>query len=112
MFAFEESALNTFSPGLAQERRGKGWKSNGEVDIECRTLAEVLNEFCGGHIDFLDVDVEGLDYEVLLSNDWERFRPRFVCVEALQHDDDPTHSFLLGLGYRLIVSTGRSRIYG
>lgn len=35
-------------------------------------------------IDFLSIDVEGLDFAVLESNDWKRFRPKCVLVEALQ----------------------------
>ena len=37
------------------------------------------------HIDFLSIDVEGLDFAVLKSNDWARFRPTLVLVEALQN---------------------------
>ena len=34
-------------------------------------------------IDFLSVDVEGLDYQVLNSNNWKKYRPKIVLVEAL-----------------------------
>jgi hypothetical protein len=37
-------------------------------------------------IDFLTIDVEGLDLEVLKSNNWEKFRPRFILVESLDQD--------------------------
>ena len=35
----------------------------------------------GQAIDFLNVDVEGHDLEVLESNDWKRFRPKVIVVE-------------------------------
>ena len=37
-------------------------------------------------IDFLSVDVEGLDLEVLKSNDWSKYRPKFVLAEVLNSD--------------------------
>lgn len=36
----------------------------------------------GQQIDFMDIDVEGLDLQVVQSNDWERFRPRYLLVES------------------------------
>lgn len=33
-------------------------------------------------IDFMDIDVEGLDCQVLVSNNWDSFRPKLVKVEV------------------------------
>jgi len=33
------------------------------------------------HIDFLSIDCEGVDLEVVSSNDWELYRPSLVCIE-------------------------------
>ena len=41
----------------------------------------------------MSVDVEGLDFEVLKSNDWTKYRPKFVLVEILSsslHNIDQT----------------------
>jgi len=58
-------------------------------EIACRRLGDVLRDRvpAGTRIDFLTIDVEGLDLEVLRSNDWERFRPELVLVEALETPD-------------------------
>jgi hypothetical protein len=40
----------------------------------------------GQAIDFMNVDVEGHDREVLESNDWDRFRPKFIVVEDKEID--------------------------
>jgi hypothetical protein len=58
----------------------------------------------GQRIDFLNVDVEGKDEEVLRSNDWTRFRPRFVLAETLSTDmlnmnRCPIVRFLQTVGY-------------
>lgn len=47
------------------------------------TLSGILNKHLpkGQLIDFMSIDVEGLDYDVLQSNDWSRFRPEIILVE-------------------------------
>lgn len=59
-----------------------------EIDVEVRELGEILAQHVGDErtIDLLSVDVEGLDLEVLRSNDWARFRPTLVAVEDLSLD--------------------------
>src|SRR3989338_3530838 len=85
-YAFNEPALNGFSKELSMARDGhRDYKIISQIDMETRTLAQVFDEYLpeGQHIDFLSIDVEGLDYAVLRSNDWEKFRPEVVLVEVL-----------------------------
>ena len=56
-------------------------------------------------IDFLSVDCEGKDEEVLRSNDWNRYRPRFILAETLREDilslrDCPVVQYLRSVGYK------------
>jgi hypothetical protein len=39
-------------------------------------------------IDFLSVDTEGFDMEVLKSNDWNKFRPKAIVLETLEYKKD------------------------
>jgi hypothetical protein len=64
----------------------------------------------------MSVDVEGLDLQVLRSNDWRRFRPDFVLVEALDFEleraaQHPTHAFMGGAGYALVAKTLNTLFY-
>jgi hypothetical protein len=49
----------------------------------------------------MSVDVEGHDLHALQSNDWERFRPRFLVVEDVctVGDVPPVVGFLRSRGY-------------
>jgi len=89
-FAFNEPALNTFSGELAKERDGKdGYKVLFEKDIETYTLAEVLDKYMPKdvkEIDFFSIDVESLDYDVLISNDWNKYKPKIILIEDLKFD--------------------------
>jgi len=77
------------------------------------TLAELLNAYvpASQRIDLMSVDVEGLDLEVLQSNDWERFRPRVVVAEDFgiptldRIGESPIVQFLGSKGYVPVAKT-------
>ena len=48
-----------------------------------RPLASLCASHGLGTIDFLKIDVEGAEADVLAGADWTRFRPRVVLVEAI-----------------------------
>ena len=86
-YMFAQPALNTFSAEVARECESRGHKVISEVDVSIEPLSDILDKYLGAEqeIDFLSVDVEGLDLSVLRSNDWARHRPRVVLVEMLRH---------------------------
>lgn len=49
------------------------------IKIQLKTLDSIMPE---REIDFLSIDCEGVDMEVLQSNDWSKKRPQLVCVEC------------------------------
>ena len=59
-----------------------------EKKILSKTLTNILNdsEFKNKKIDFLDLDVEGADLDVLKSLDFSKYSPRLICVEILSKD--------------------------
>jgi FkbM family methyltransferase len=84
-YIFNEPALNTFRRDLAMERVGALYSIVKEVDIITVPLWQLLDQYLPTKIkiDLLTVDVEGLDYDVLKSNDWNRYSPEFILVECL-----------------------------
>jgi FkbM family methyltransferase len=116
---FSESALNTFDAALAAERsRLPGYHLLETKNVEVRRLDDILSKYLppDQQIDFLSIDVEGMDLSVLRSNDWDRFRPRTLLVEAHQRtvlgvENDPINVFAVAAGYRLIGKTLNTLIY-
>jgi len=58
-----------------------------EFEVPARTLTSVLDEAGAGRVDFLSLDVEGYELQALNGLDIERFRPRYVLVEARFRDE-------------------------
>ena len=82
---FDEPALNTFDEKLAAWRSANTrYRVVGRREIPVQPLAGILQRHLPANqsIDFLSIDVEGLDLAVLRSNDWRQFRPRCVLAEA------------------------------
>ena len=94
-----------------------------ERTVATITLAELCRRYQVGDVDWLKVDTEGTEEEILRSGDWARFRPRFCCIEAVQAevgpydaaDLRPTYQgwepFLLDQGYGYLESDTYNRYY-
>jgi FkbM family methyltransferase len=56
------------------------------LEVTVLTLAEVCEAYVPANqdIDFLKIDVEGSERHVIEGNDWTRFRPRVLCIEATE----------------------------
>ncbi len=82
-YVFNEPALNTFDFELAQARSIAPWRVTGQVAVEIMPLRDILSKHLTVEqkINFITVDVEGRDLDVLRSNDWEKYRPMVVVVE-------------------------------
>jgi FkbM family methyltransferase len=118
LFEFTEPALNTLDPVVAQQRLHEQHPIVCERRIETQTLAKILETHLpsGQLIDFMSIDVEGLDLDVLQSNDWQMYRPRYLLVESGGFDpecpyEDIIHQYVSSLSYKLFARTLRTSIY-
>ncbi len=87
---------------LDRERMAPGAAPETVIQVPVKTLNSVLEE-AGAHpgFDFLSIDVEGHEIEVLRGFDIARWRPRLILLE--DHVADLSkHSYLKSAGYRII----------
>ena len=86
------------------------------VQVPTISLATLCDDHQVGAIDFLKVDVEGAEADVLHSGDWRRFRPKVVVVEAVAPGSgapswDQWEPFLLAQGYKFALFDTLNRFY-
>jgi len=118
-YEFADGAANTFSKLQAKNNEKiAGRKLKKTINVAVMPLRDILasNNMEGVAIDLLSVDVEGMDAEVLSSNDWEKFRPKVVIAEDLDFDfEKPKKSavvkYLMSLGYLLVAKTPYSLVF-
>ncbi len=81
-----------------------------DYKVKIITLNQLFSEQKVKTIDFMKVDVEGLEFEVLAGNDWKAFRPKVLCIEA-NHIDKDWRPLLKEHGYNLVFSDGLNNYY-
>ena len=96
---------------LNRDRMSPGAEPELIMDVPVRALDDILAQAgAPSPIDFLSVDVEGHELEVLRGFDFARWRPRLILLD--DHVGDlKKHRFLLGCGYRLIRRVGNNGWY-
>ncbi|MBU6275055.1 MAG: FkbM family methyltransferase [Planctomycetes bacterium] len=112
----ESVGESTLSAEIAERHRRKGRTVTEHVVLR-RTLADLCEEHVGDRsIDFLSIDVEGHEREVLLGADFRRWRPLVLVIEATEPGTAiPSHAgwedLVLAAGYRHTLFDGVNRFY-
>lgn len=112
----ENNGLSTFDAKIAQRHKENGFKVL-EEKIKTITLVELVNQYVGNRIvEFLKIDVEGHEHEVISGGDFTTFRPRVLVIEStipgtntLSHET--WEPFLLKSGYIFTLFDGVNRYY-
>lgn len=118
-YRYNDPAVNTFDADLVKQRKREdfGHEVVETIKIRVQPLAEIMAEHlpAGTDIDFLSVDVEGKDLEVLKTNDWRKYRPKLVVAESIGLPlkdlfSDPVVKFMAEVGYEPIAKLRNSMI--
>lgn len=88
-YVIDPPTLNTFSHQEMSRYIGMGHKLNKTIKVDLMGVNDILDQAMP--LDFMNIDVEGLDKTILEQVDWERFRPTCVCVETIGYEteDEP-----------------------
>ena len=86
--------------------------------ISLITIKEIMNKYCNGIFpDFMSLDAEGMDFEILKSIDFEKSVPKIICVEAADYSPigagerrDELIDFLVEKGYYEYANTNLNAI--
>jgi FkbM family methyltransferase len=107
--------LSTTVEDLAKKAKALGADYQ-TVRMSVTTLADLCETHDVSSIDFLKIDVEGAEGDVLFGGDWKRFRPKVIVAEAVKPlSSDPAwqdwEPFLLAQGYRFVLFDTVNRFY-
>jgi FkbM family methyltransferase len=101
-----------------RDREVPGLNHLGTESVRSLRLRHVFERYLpeSQPIDFLSVDVEGHEINVLRSNDWARFRPTYLCVEErgaslTSAPESEVVQFLNECGYELFAKTFQTLIF-
>jgi FkbM family methyltransferase len=115
---FTERVFNTFSTEQADVvlESSKSWaphqiqKVVDEVEVPLVPLNDILAEHFSDGIDFISIDAEGVDFSILKSIDFGRFRPKMICIEKSRAVEE-VDTVLNPWGYEIVSDTPDNAIY-
>ncbi len=110
-FFFNDPALN----GIISESRkklllSKGYKILKTEKFKTETLNNILNKFNFKKIEFLNIDVEGHELEVLNSINFKNFEIELIMVES-NHNKNQIIDYLYNYDFLLRLNIDRNLIF-
>ena len=95
---------------LEQNVDEHNYKHHKVIDVKADTLGNILKESGITELDFLSIDVEGAELDVLLGFDFQHYRPRLILLED-KHLFLQKHLLLKRNGYKLVRRLNRNCWY-
>jgi FkbM family methyltransferase len=119
LHVFADAALSTASPAEAERLQRAGQQRLRVEAVPVRTLLDIVEREGGGAVpDLLNVDVEGLEQEILAPLAGQPCLPSVLVVETAGYAPDGAGpkrqdlvDFIAGLGYRLYADTQLNSIF-
>jgi hypothetical protein len=122
-YLFDPYQYSTADEGIYKDLLAQKIQYRRKIEIKGLRISDLNLKIRPDLPSFLSIDVEGLDLEVLTSNNWDEYTPRVVCIEKISVGSNSTleaelfnrnediHSLLTDKGYDLVETCGPSCIY-
>lgn len=118
-YKFEAKGLNTFDKEEALRRESFGNNKIKEiVKVPLIGINQIIRENFKTYPDFISIDIEGLDYEVLKSLDFVKYPIPVICAETCTYSENHIRKkdysiidFLKTKGYEVYADTYINTIF-
>lgn len=88
-FVMSTRTLNTFSRVEAERYQSYGRQTIEKVvKIPLIPIMDIQDRFKEKKLNFVSLDVEGLDYEIIKAFDLNKQRPEVFCIETITYTED------------------------
>ena len=111
--------LNTFSKEQSLYLEERGHKILNQQVIPVSTIDSIFqNYFNNSCPNIIFIDAEGLDFKIIKSIDFNKYKPEVICVETISYElngrgvkDSELIDFVLSKGYFLYADTNINSIF-
>ena len=119
-YRMTSKTLNTFSKNEAQKYQNENnIKISGISKVKINTIENIISMYANNKFpDFLSLDIEELDFEILKTINYEKSKPKIICVETISFSekgegikDTEIINFLNTKGYFLYADTFINSIF-
>lgn len=118
-YVMKDNTLSTFSKDEADNFVNHGKEIEKIIKITTLNIKDVIKEYNNNIFpDFLNIDVEGLELEILQGIDYNQNYPKVICVETADYSPigagkkrKDLMDFIESKGYYLYADTNLNSIY-
>ncbi len=119
-YVMHPNTLSTFSHSEMENYKRIGHELRETIQVNVETINDVIDKYNDGIFpDFLSLDIEGIDLEVLKTMNYEYNYPKVICVETTMYDGSlidqkknrPIIDLLLSKGYVIYADTFINTIF-
>jgi FkbM family methyltransferase len=119
LFPTKVNGWSTFSKSEAMLREKETGIGFSTLQVPLKPINDVISQYFKPYPNFISLDIEGLDLEVLQSLDFERYKPEVICVETItfgylsntEEKIDSISKFMHSKGYFTYADTHINTIY-
>lgn len=115
-FEMDTSTLNSFSEEYAKQLEEQGYKIIDKKEIRVIPIGNIFKKY--GKFDYISIDTEGIDFEILKMIDYQKYAPYVICIETQEFqverkrdDFQEINEFMKSKGYYIYMDTGINTIY-
>ena len=118
-YIMSSPTLNTFSKEAAENYISYGNQKIVETKkIPLYNINTIIQKYCKTVPNFISLDVEGLDLDILHSFDFLQYRPEVFCIETLTYTEDNNEvkiteiiDYMIAQGYKIYSDTYINTIF-
>lgn len=96
---------------LDQAKKARNGMKMQVREIQVLSLQDLFTKHPLSEIDFMLVDVEGYELEVLRGNDWAKYRPKVMIIETIHKNYTEIVAYLEEKGYLLVYNNHLNSIF-
>ena len=118
VYSDHHKGLNTFSTAEAEMRKKEGIIYKEIIKMPLLDINNIIKENTSYAPDFLSIDVEGLDFEIIKSIDYTLYAPKVICLETIRFGNTKNASkdveminFVLSKDYFVFADTYINTIF-
>ncbi len=118
-FLFDNPTLNTFSTEEKDILISKGYKLLNTMYINVLNINDIIKEhFNSKSPNVIFIDVEGFDYQIISSLNFDKYYPDVICIETISYETNGSGiknkqiiDFIENKGYILYADTNVNSIF-
>ena len=106
----DTSLLSTLIP--SEIDRWKGTQKFNPIEVKVINVEKLMETVKNNNFDFISIDCEGVDYEILKNIDFNKIDCKLVCVETNSKEVDKFINYLTKYNFKIIHQNSENLIVG